>query len=1587
MVKCSIEGCSFETTETDPGVIVALLNLHALSHTQPQKPSQPKLDRPRIDIGVEEEVWNGFQRRWEAFKTGSGIVETTAPMQLFQCASEALGDLMLKADHDIQSRSVEDVMKMMKGFAVIPIAIGVRRAELMQLQQSPDELFRTFAARVKGKAETCQFSMSTKCNCGMTVQADYTTETIRDVLLAGIADIDIRREALSNRDMQQRSVNEIISFVESREMARNATPHSSLSAISTFKREKSGASKTGQQSEVIKPVPCPQCGTKFHQFKMNASGKINKKPHSTCLSCWRSSRKKPPEVNASIVVSEDFVSQISVISVNDSVVEDHERSEVKIISGINENGSTSENTISLNHQILSKRDLKKARGPGHPRAEFSISLATPRRGSVQPEAVVRGVVDSGAMSNLWSLQEFLNCGFTKSDLVQVKTDIRAANKNPINIIGAMYVTLKGRSPSGKILKSDSRVFVSDNVSDFYLSFDSMLDLGIIDCNFPTIGSYVCNKKSDGPEPEKEEINAVRALHSGCTNVRTNVQKGENESECESCKCPQRESVPPRPTLLPFEPIPENNEKMKKWLLDRYSKSTFNTCPHRPLPSMSGPPIEIHIDENAKPKTCHTAAPIPLHWQEQVHRDLIRDEALGVIERVPYGEPVTWCHRMVVTRKHDGSPRRTVDLSPLNKHCKRETYSAEAPFLLARRIPGKTWKTVADAWNGFHSVPLRESDRHLTTFITPFGRWRYTRAPQGFLSSGDGYNRRVDAILSDFERKERCVDDTIYYDEDLAEHWWRTIDFLSTMGSSGNVLNPEKLQFAVREADFAGFAITESRILPLPKYIDAIQSFPTPASTTDIRSWFGLINRVANYAQLRDALELFRPFLSPKYKFFWSHVLEKAFQESKDVIVKAIERGVEIFDTNKLTCLRPDWSKKGIGYFLLQKHCNCTKEMPDCCPEGWKITLAGSRFLNGAEQRYAPVEGEALAIAWGLEQTRYFTQGCPNLLVVTDHKPLKKIFGDRTLDEISNTRLFRMKQRTLPWYFKIEHMPGKTNEAADAISRYPSALETERTLTDNEEGIIAAAINREMEIKTNISWEVLKEETLKDQKLSKLLRAIEENNTEGIENEVRNEYERYIEAFYASEGVVMYRDRVVVPPSLRMSIVENLHAAHQGVSTMERRAQAIVFWPGMSKEIQLVRARCNDCNTIAPSQAQLLSNPATPPKTPFEQVFADFFDFAGHHYLVVGDRLSGWPEIYSTPTGSSNAGAKGLIACLRSMFATFGVPEELSSDGGPEFIASQTKNFLQKWGVHHRKASAYHPQSNGRAEVAVKAAKRLLQSNINPSGSLDNDKFLKALLQLRNTPDPDCRISPAEIVFGRPIRDAFSFINRLEKFSNEAIKPTWREAWAAKESALRTRFVKTSEKLNEHAQKLEKLNVGDRCLVQNQTGNYPKRWERTGIIVEAGKYDQYTVKIDGSGRLTVRNRRFLRKFQPASMEIKPAPGLSTRGEKTMDVTSQGDDHQENNREDNEYPLSAENQEDEEKKINSDYKVPDLNDPIENHPLENITPPKVVNTQESQKSKENKIPTELKRLLTHNKEGLKEGIVPMEEGGRKTRSKNK
>ena len=697
-------------------------------------------------------------------------------------------------------------------------------------------------------------------------------------------------------------------------MARDALPSASQSAVSTFKRSTCLAhhhqASSTPPGDGLQKLECPGCGQLFSPFTKLRSG-WNKVPHKVCKACYLKQRRPkradvpvPSKTNAINVSTDDN------IIIASAMASPARRS-------CRRRGRRHGHIITLDHHIFSGGEWRRAKLQDHPRVQVNVSIVdvnSKQAPSCAYSKQLYAVTDSGTQSNIWSLKDFDAAGFPRSALSPVSLSLKAANSSRITVHGVFFARIDGKAQDGSITSCQAMIYVSDQVRGLFLSFDTMVDLLIVGRDFPSIGSAKMDIKLPNcssqritpPHPPQLSVAARRAMNAGCS---------ADSSGDDQCSCPQSEVVPPLPDHLPFRCAPENNARMKQWLLDRYSASTFNTCPHRPLPCMSGPPVEIHIDANATPRTCHVAAPVPLHWQKKVYEDLLRDEAIGVIERVrALLQPVEWCHRMVVTRKHDGTPRRTVDLSPLNKYCKRETFASESPFHMARRVPGNTWKTVTDAWNGYHSVPLHESDRHLTTFITPFGRWRYTRAPQGFLSSGDGYNRRFDAIISDFERKERCVDDTIYYDEDLKQHWWRTMKFLSTVVNAGIVLNPAKFQFAERTVDFAGFCISESSITPLPKYIDAIRNFPKPSSITDIRSWFGLVNQVASYAQLRDVMAPFRPYLSPKRKFEWTPELDDAFEASKISIIESIKNGVEIFDPNRRTCLRPDFSNRGIGFF-------------------------------------------------------------------------------------------------------------------------------------------------------------------------------------------------------------------------------------------------------------------------------------------------------------------------------------------------------------------------------------------------------------------------------------------------------------------------------------------------------------------------------------------------------------------------------------------------------------------------------------------------------------------------------------------------
>ena len=306
-----------------------------------------------------------------------------------------------------------------------------------------------------------------------------------------------------------------------------------------------------------------------------------------------------------------------------------------------------------------------------------------------------------------------------------------------------------------------------------------------------------------------------------------------------------------------------------------------------------------------------------------------------------------------------------------------------PWAIVSSIPSQQVKSTVDCWHGYHSVPLHPADRHYTTFITMWGRYRYRTAPQGLISAGDGYTHRKAEIMADFKNVKKCVDDSLLYDDNMEDNFHRVCAFLEQGAQGGCTFNSQKFQFGEREVNFLGFLVTETGVKPTKEFIDSILSFPTPKSLTDIRSWFGTINQISYSFATAPAMAPFRHLLSSKVPFQWSAELQLAFDASKQEILKQCAKGVRSVDPSLPTALATDWAKLGLGYWLTQKHCSCPgAPLPGCCPTGWQTVYCGSRFCSPAESRYH----------------------LNNLILCVDHKPLLAILGNKQRADIPNPRL-------------------------------------------------------------------------------------------------------------------------------------------------------------------------------------------------------------------------------------------------------------------------------------------------------------------------------------------------------------------------------------------------------------------------------------------------------------------------------------------------------------------------------------------------------------------------------------------------------
>ena len=186
-----------------------------------------------------------------------------------------------------------------------------------------------------------------------------------------------------------------------------------------------------------------------------------------------------------------------------------------------------------------------------------------------------------------------------------------------------------------------------------------------------------------------------------------------------------------------------------------------------------------------------------------------------MEKVPVGTPATWCAPMVLVAKHDGSPRRTVDFQELKKHSVRQTHPTTVPYLQAASVPKDKKISVLDVWHSYHSVPIAREDVEAgyTTFITPWGRYQYLAAPQGFIAAGDGLTNRYNLIVESFSDYTKGMDDTLLHADDTEACFKKTCQYISLAGKGGIIFNQKKFQFCEDEVKFLGFRVTRDKPIP------------------------------------------------------------------------------------------------------------------------------------------------------------------------------------------------------------------------------------------------------------------------------------------------------------------------------------------------------------------------------------------------------------------------------------------------------------------------------------------------------------------------------------------------------------------------------------------------------------------------------------------------------------------------------------------------------------------------------------------------------------------------------------------------------
>ena len=252
-------------------------------------------DRPELKQDIKDEEWYSFEAEWRRFKCCMDIRMAEVADQLFQCCDRHLSRLLLKENPDIIEAGEEALMVAMKKMAVIQIATSVRRTNLLVTKQEHGQSFREFYANVRAAAATCQYNVKCPHTCCATQEAvDYTSMVVKDILIAGIDDMEIRRDILSLSNLDSTSDKDILRFVEEKEIARNAcSVNLSTASISSYNKSKRRPdTDPNLKKQLTMKGYCAMCNIEINLFKTYRSGKLNKEPFKTCAACFKENQQK-----------------------------------------------------------------------------------------------------------------------------------------------------------------------------------------------------------------------------------------------------------------------------------------------------------------------------------------------------------------------------------------------------------------------------------------------------------------------------------------------------------------------------------------------------------------------------------------------------------------------------------------------------------------------------------------------------------------------------------------------------------------------------------------------------------------------------------------------------------------------------------------------------------------------------------------------------------------------------------------------------------------------------------------------------------------------------------------------------------------------------------------------------------------------------------------------------------------------------------------------------------------------------------------------------------------------------------------------